>query len=106
MTRPPFPSVIDSSMMHAFKSCPQKAYLEYVNHWKPKVPSVHLHAGKAFAAGLERARELFYIEGVPEAEATEQGLLTLLKEYGDFECPEDSDKSATRMAGAFEYAME
>ena len=47
MTRPPFPTVLDSTIMAAFRSCPRKAELEFIQHWKPQTPSVHLHAGAA-----------------------------------------------------------
>jgi hypothetical protein len=103
MTRPDFPAVIDSSLLATFRSCRYKAMLEYFLHHKPLNPSIHLHAGKAFAAGMERTRECFYIEGLDEDDAVAEGLKTLLVEYGDFVCPEDSAKSAARMAGAFEY---
>ena len=99
----PFPEVIDASMISAFKSCFRKGAWEYFDHWKPKDQSVHLHAGKAFASGLEEARIQFYLNGRPEAECVAMGVGKLLREYGDFECPEDSAKSATRMAGAFEF---
>ena len=72
-------------------------------HWKPKAKSVHLVAGGAFAAGLEAMRESFYVNGESEETAIATGLKTLLDFYGDFECPEDSAKSATRMAGALEF---
>lgn len=103
MTRPAFPSVIDASLISAFRSCPWKCYLEYFMDYKPKVPSVHLHAGGAYAAGLEAARNAFYLDGKDETDAKEIGLKVLLTHYGDFACPEDSAKSASRMAGAFEY---
>ena len=63
MTRPPFPAVLDSSLVAAFRSCPRKAFLEYFEHWKPGERNVHLTAGAAYAAGLERARLAFYAEG-------------------------------------------
>lgn len=103
MTRPPFPTVLDSTIMAAFKSCPQKAYLEFIQHWKPKDQSVHLHAGASYAAGLEAARTAFYINGAHPDEAVAIGLATLLKAYGSFECPPDSAKSAERTAGALEF---
>lgn len=103
LVRPPFPDVVDASLIAAFRSCPAKAFMEYFQHYKPKSPSVHLHAGKSYAAGLEAARKAFYLEGRSEPHAIEEGLQTLLTEYGDFQCPEDSAKSATRMAGAFEF---
>lgn len=99
----PFPSVLDSTIMAAFKSCPQKAAYEFFEHWKSRDPSVHLRAGAAYAAGLEAARTAFYIEGKSPTESVEIGAHTLLKFYGDFECPPDSAKSAARTAGALEF---
>lgn len=101
--RTPFPEVVDSSLLTAFRACPQRANLEYFHHYKPRSPSVHLHAGKSFAAGLERARSGYFLQGESESDAIEMGLKALLEAYGEFVCPEDSAKSATRMAGAFEY---
>ena len=103
MTRPPFPHVIDASLLSSFKSCPQKCLQEYFLHWKPKTPNVHLHAGGAYARGMEVAREAFYLHGEPEAAAIAKGLGALIEFYGDFECPSDSAKSLERMCGAFEY---
>lgn len=65
-----FPEIIDSSMLATFKACPQKFYLEYCQDWKPKVPSVHLHAGGAFAHALKVSRRAFY-EGQVEVRLPE-----------------------------------
>jgi hypothetical protein len=89
--------------MAAFKSCPQKANLEYFHHWKIGQQSVHLHAGKCYASGIEAARIAYYIDGKSPDESLALGLGVLLKEYGDFECPPESPKSAERTAGALEY---
>ena len=103
--RPDFPEVVDNSMLNEFRSCPQKAFKSYFQHWKPTGESVHLHAGKAFAAGLEEARRWYYEQSAswPASRAVAQGFERLLKEYGDFQCPDDSPKSALRMAQALEY---
>lgn len=103
MTRPPFPSVIDSTLMSSWRGCRRKAYLEYFQHWKSKYRSVHLHAGGAYARGLEVTREAFYVHGQPERDAIALGLQALVTAYGDFECPADSAKSLERMMGAFEF---
>ena len=103
MTRPPFPSVIDASLISAFRSCPYKCKLEYLDHWKPKSPNVHLHAGGAYAAAMEAARNAFYLDRCDSETAKARGLKTLIERYGDFECPADSAKSLERMCGAFEY---
>ncbi len=135
MTRPPFPAVLDSTLVSTFRSCPQRFYLQYVWHWKPKSDSVHLVAGAAFAKGLEVARKAFFCgefekpvfreerneEGLPirilrweehkcekgDGElATALGLQALLASYGEYECPADSAKSAERMAAALAYYMD
>ena len=101
--RPPFPAVIDSTLMAGFKSCPRKAELESFLHWKPRSASVHLHAGAAYAAGCEETRKAFYVEGANPEVSLARGVGALLAAYGTFECPSDSAKSAERMAGALEY---
>jgi len=103
MTRPPFPTVIDSTMMSQLRACGRKVQLESIEHWKSKYRSVHLHAGAAFARGLEIARERYYADGLPAEESVALGLGALIKAYGDFECPPDSAKSLERMCGAFEF---
>ena len=103
MIRPDFPSVWDASMLSTFRSCPHKFALSYMAHWKPKTESHHLHAGKAFASGLEAARRAFYEQHASADEALELGIADLLGVYGSFSPPEDSPKSASRMAGALEY---
>ncbi len=75
----------------------------YFEHWKPGEQSVHLVAGKAFAAGLEVAREWFYVKGADAETAIAWGLQALFLEYGDFTAPEDSPKGPLRMAGALEF---
>lgn len=103
LERPEFPDVIDSTLLATFRSCPQKAFRTYVEHWKPKGESVHLVAGKAFASGLEATREAFYSQGANAEDAIATGVAALLKEYGEFQCPEDSPKGPYRMAGALEF---
>lgn len=103
LIRPPFPDVLDSTLIASFRSCPRKFFLEYMQHWKPKTQSVHLVAGAAYATGLEIARKAFFDEGKDSQTSIAAGLQALLTAYGDFDCPEDSAKSATRMAGALEF---
>lgn len=105
MTHPPepFPEIWDSSMLAELKSCAQKFRKTYLAQWKPKEPSVHLHAGGSFAKGIETARRAFYVDGSDAEAAMAAGLKALLEAYGDFATPEDSAKSATRMAGALEF---
>lgn len=98
-----FPEVVDSTMLATLKACPQKFAYEYLGHWRPKQPSVHLHAGAAFAKGLEVTRRSFYEIGARADDAVAIGLKALLEAYGHFECPSHIAKTAERMAGAFEF---
>lgn len=101
-----FPHTWDSTMLGAFRSCPQKMFRTYVQHWKPKSESVHLVAGGAFAKGIEVARKAFYEEGQTQENAIAMGLHALIVAYGDFECPAESAKSLNRMCGALEFYFE
>lgn len=103
--RPLFPHTIDSTVLSTFRSCPQKFFRQYVEHWKPLSQSVHLIAGGAFASAIEAARNAFYVNGRPAADAEAEGLSALVKHYGDFVCPDDSAKSLERMLGAFEFYL-
>jgi len=103
MSKPMFPHAIDSTMLAALRSCPQKLFRTYMQHWKPKTESVHLVAGGAFAKGVEVARKYFFEQNTPRDEAEAAGLAALIQAYGDFECPPDSAKSLERTCGALEF---
>lgn len=99
----PFPEIIDATIVAAFRDCPQRAFLEYLQHYKTKHPSVHLVAGGAFAKGVEVARDAYHAKGDSPDVAVAKGLKALMLTYGDFQCPPDSSKSLERTAGALEY---
>lgn len=101
-----FPDVLDSTLMATYKSCPNLFFKSHIEHYKPRGQSVHLHAGAAFAKGLEVARVAFFVEHKSAEEAIARGLNALMIFYGDFECPTDSAKSCNRMMGALEYYFE
>jgi hypothetical protein len=98
-----FPEVFDSSMLATLKQCPQLFRKIYLQQWKAKGISVHLKAGGAFAKGIEVARTAYYVQEHNAADSLNLGTMALVKEYGDFQCPQDSAKSLTRMAGALEF---
>lgn len=101
-----FPEVLDSSMLAEFKACPIKFKLTYIDQWKPRAPNTHLHAGGAFARGLEVARRAFYEQDLPEEDCIALGVTALLQFYGDHVPPSygsAANKSALRMAGALEF---
>ena len=104
--RPLFPPWVDSTMLSTFRSCPRKAFYQYIQHWKPQTDSVHLVAGGAFAKGIEHARKAFFEEGMSREDAGALGLQALIAAYGDFDCPPDSAKSLERTAGALEFYLD
>lgn len=103
--RPMFPPTVDSTMLATFRSCPQKMFRTYVEHWKPTHESIHLVAGKAYAKGLEVARRAFYEGGHSPEDALALGSAALLESYGDFECGPDDKKTPERTLGALEFYL-
>src|ERR1700679_3626057 len=99
----PFPAVISSSMLSDFKACPAKFFYNNIAEWKSKGANVHLHAGGAFAKGMEAARTAFFVNGLSADESVAMGLQALLLAYGDFECPSDSAKSPLTMPAPSEF---
>lgn len=106
MTHPYFPVAIDSTLIAAYRACHQRAFRQYIEHWKPAAESVHLVAGGAFADGIEAARRSFYEDKLSAPDSVASGLRALITRYGDFECPPDSAKSLERTAGALEFYFE
>jgi hypothetical protein len=90
-------------MRSTFVACPRKFAWEYLDHWRPISPSVHLHAGKAWAEAMEAARRAFYCDGRSTEEAEALALAALIHHYGTFDCPPDSPKSLERLSAALVY---
>lgn len=102
-----FPELIDNTSRSMFISCPQKWVYGNLYNLAPREPSIHLHAGGAFAAGLEAARKAFFNAELPVEESIKVGAEELIRFWGDFEAPEDSPKSRDRILDAFfEYFLE
>ena len=102
-----FPFVVDNTMLSEFKKCPLSYFRRYNQHLQGK-ESIHLIAGKAFAAGLEAARKSFYVARESEEVALERGLEELQRVYvsADFE-GDPGNKSLDKMLLALEmYFME
>lgn len=98
-----FPAAIDNTMRSQFTQCGGKFAYSTLAAISPVRKSVHLEAGGAFAAGMEAARRAFYVEGKPESESVGIGAEALIKEWGDYESPDDAAKSLDRMLGALDY---
>jgi hypothetical protein len=89
-------------MLASLRACKQQFAYGSLQHLKLRGESVHLHAGAAFATGLETTRLAYYAEGAPPNEAVARGVHALVTAYGDFD-PGSSAKSLDRMVGALEY---
>lgn len=118
MSERAFPTIIRNTYRKAFVRCPQYASYLY-EHGLEGAPSIDLHAGAAFACGLEAARRAYYEES-PDAlslasrlasttrarKAEEEGREALALAYGDFPCPPTSNKTRAAMEGALYYYFE
>lgn len=110
MEKPDFPAVITNTIREAFSQCPQKGYWGHIKNIVPDVPSIHLHAGGAFAKSMEVARRSFFQLGMNEADSISAGHAALIEFYGDFDAEYgylDHAKSCANMLRAYEdYFME
>lgn len=76
-----FPMSVTSSILSDYKACPHLFAEKYIRHVYPENESIHLVAGAAFAAGLQAAREAFYIRGADEDDARLVGFRALLENW-------------------------
>lgn len=108
LIKPRFPEVIDNTMRSDFLTCPRKFAFSFIENLAPAAPSIHLHAGGAFAKGLEVARRSFYEQGNDESIARRDGLQALMAAYGPIEAPitRSGDKSLENVIRAFDSYME
>jgi len=105
--KPEFPEFIDSTMLAAFKSCPQKMWWQYGEGWEGQGESVDLLAGKSFARGVEMARRAFWEEGKDKKYCLGLGMEAAAKEYGDFvPAPNKMNKSKERVLEGLKYYFE
>lgn len=105
-----FPSVLDSTTLNSWRQCQRQAlYSRFlvvepeldVAGIKPQGLSIDLHAGGAFARGLETTRRAYFEQGCPEEQAIILGLDALLVAYGNPEIRKDTPKTWDRMLAAF-----
>lgn len=92
-----FPSVIDATMRRDFVACPTRFWYSYVRQIALSgQPSIHLHAGAAFARGLEIARNCFYLQGMDSHDSVAEGMLALIRAWGDRPDPEQDGSNAAK----------
>ncbi len=94
-----FPLVWDSTQLAEARSCEIRAFRRYIQHFNAP-ESIDLIAGGAFAHGIHKGRNAFYVDGNPNY--IEVGIDSLVEEYGDFYDPWKPAKSVGRMALALE----
>lgn len=99
---PPFPEVIDNSQRSEFVRCPQSWAYRYLFNWQPKIKSIHLRAGGAFATGIEIARKAFYVEGKSDVESVAEGWRGLINAWEDHP-GDDFVKDSYSMSSALAY---
>lgn len=90
------PINVDSTMLTCFRSCPEKFRLEFIYGLRPQGLSVDLHAGAAFATGIEAVRKAVYQKGRTLSEALAEGYAAFSIAWGTFEIPEYKKTGKTR----------
>lgn len=99
-----FPTLVDSTMRGSWIVCNTQAMYGHFMHIASRSPSIHLHAGGAFASALEATRRAYYERNLPIDESLRQGLAELLRFYGPIQLTpaRTGDKSCDNMVKAFD----
>jgi hypothetical protein len=81
-------------MVSCYSACPTKFYYEFIEGLSPSGTSPDLHAGAAFARGMEAVRRVYFDPGEhplsPRPSPTDAicaGLLAFMREWGEYEPP-------------------
>lgn len=106
--RPPFPELIDNTMRGSFVKCEKLFYWAHHRQLAGVAPSIHLHAGGAFAFGLEQARRAFFEAEAGVEESIRKGLEGIISFYGPIQLPpaRNGDKSVENVIRAFDSYMQ
>lgn len=78
----PFPEVVDSTMLSDFLACETKFHWAYMRKLQSSRPSIHLHFGGVFAAGLDTARQSFWGLGRTTAQSLAAGFRKICLAWG------------------------
>lgn len=98
-----FPSVIDSTIVLS-TACPVKFFYQFALGLAPVQKSIHLHAGGAFAHGVEAVRKNFYLKKMNLEDSLLEGWKEFINYWGDYEAPEGSYKDFYNVSAAlFDY---
>lgn len=104
-SRPAFPEVLDATMLRVFRACPHQFFLSHGLGLKPKTISIHLHAGKCFARGMEVYRKTFYSGQRSHDQSLTAAVTAVIREWADFDLFEDDQKSLWNICLAVEAAF-
>lgn len=99
-----FPEAVDNSMRKELVKCEMAAKYRYEMGLRVDGDTkIDLHAGGAFAKGMEAMRRAYYNAGMSDGDALNAGVAALYATYGSFVAPPKSNKTADRMAGALAF---
>lgn len=103
-----FPACIDNSMRKTLVRCQKAAYWKHERGLQvADGANIHLIAGKAFAAGLHRARVAFHDEGADAFDSLREGLKSLVGTYNyTGPVPSYCYKTQDRMEAALAFYLE
>ena len=76
-----FPQTLDNTILSCASGCMREVFWAHMLHLKPKVPSIHLHAGKAYAAMLETFRQAYYDPDSPTHEDLDESIIPALRRF-------------------------
>lgn len=97
-----FPTLVDATMMNAWKQCELKFLREFIYGLTGTIISPDLHAGGAIAQGVEATRNAYYRDLKEPDTALGIGLAAFTEFWGDYEAPDGHNKSFSRCAAALE----
>lgn len=106
LVRLPFPRYFDSTMIASAASCEKKFWWSFMRNLVPSPPSLHLHAGGAFAAGLCAIRQSYFERSEDEETALSCGLRAAIRAWGRVEAPEDFPKTLFRVCEALTFYVD
>lgn len=90
-------------MLTTLDSCERKFFYEYILKLAPLAISPDLHAGGAFAHGIEVVRRSYYEYKIPLEQALINGTRAMMEYWGGFEPPYGHVKTCEAMIGALYY---
>lgn len=104
---PHFPSVLDNTMVSAYRACGKKLWWRHVEMLQKGEQSIHLISGGAFAKGLEVTRKSYFDKNLSFEDSLAFGAAALFNAYGNVDpSPKYSAKEARNMVGALAYYFE